>query len=93
VRPLHSCVPRGDPSFDLALVLLGATLFIVNAGVSRVALPAGVAPVTLHIGALALTGGLAVVGGIVLAQPARRVQAPVEPPLVTQRFRRPVPGP
>ncbi len=40
-------MPRRNPSFGLALVLLGATLFIVNAGVSRVALRAGVDPVTL----------------------------------------------
>ncbi len=36
-----------NPSLGLALVVTGATLFIVNAGVSRVALRAGVDPVTL----------------------------------------------
>jgi drug/metabolite transporter (DMT)-like permease len=40
-------VPSRNPAFGLALVVLGATLFIVNAGVSRVALRAGVDPVTL----------------------------------------------
>jgi drug/metabolite transporter (DMT)-like permease len=36
-----------NPTLGLALVVLGASLFIVNAGVSRVALRAGVDPVTL----------------------------------------------
>ncbi len=36
-----------NPPLGLALVVLGATLFIVNAGVSRVALRAGVDPVML----------------------------------------------
>jgi drug/metabolite transporter (DMT)-like permease len=36
-----------NPAFGFALVILGATLFIVNAGVSRVALRAGVDPTTL----------------------------------------------
>ncbi len=36
-----------NPTFGLALVALGATLFVVNAGVSRVALRAGVAPLPL----------------------------------------------
>lgn len=36
-----------NPPFGFALVILGATLFIVNAGVSRVALRAGVDPLTL----------------------------------------------
>jgi drug/metabolite transporter (DMT)-like permease len=40
-------VIRRNPALGLALVLLGATLFVVNAGVSRVALRAGVDPVTL----------------------------------------------
>jgi len=40
-------VPHRHPARGSALVLLGATLFIVNAGVSRVALRAGVDPVTL----------------------------------------------
>lgn len=40
-------MPTRNPAFGLALVVLGATLFIVNAGVSRVALRAGVDPVTL----------------------------------------------
>ena len=40
-------VPPRNPSLGLALVVTGATLFIVNAGVSRVALRAGVDPVTL----------------------------------------------
>ena len=39
-------LPR-NPALGLVLVVLGATLFIVNAGVSRVALRAGVDPVTL----------------------------------------------
>ncbi len=39
-------LPR-NPPLGFALVLLGASLFIVNAGVSRVALRAGVDPVTL----------------------------------------------
>ncbi|MGH3368753.1 MAG: EamA family transporter [Nocardioidaceae bacterium] len=39
-------LPR-NPALGLGLVLTGATLFIVNAGVSRVALRAGVDPVTL----------------------------------------------
>lgn len=39
-------VPRG-PSSGVALVVLGACLFIVNAGVSRVALRHGVEPATL----------------------------------------------
>jgi drug/metabolite transporter (DMT)-like permease len=40
-------VPPRNPTLGLGLVVLGATLFIVNAGVSRVALRAGVDPVTL----------------------------------------------
>ncbi|HSJ22132.1 MAG TPA: EamA family transporter [Nocardioidaceae bacterium] len=40
-------MPPRNPALGLGLVLLGATLFIVNAGVSRVALRAGVEPVTL----------------------------------------------
>jgi drug/metabolite transporter (DMT)-like permease len=36
-----------NPALGVGLVVLGATLFIVNAGVSRVALRAGVDPVTL----------------------------------------------
>ncbi len=40
-------VSHRNPSFGLGLVVLGATLFIVNAGVSRVALRAGVDPVAL----------------------------------------------
>lgn len=39
-------LPR-NPALGLGLVVLGATLFILNAGVSRVALRAGVDPVTL----------------------------------------------
>ncbi len=39
-------LPR-NPTLGLALVVLGAALFIVNAGVSRVALRAGVDPLTL----------------------------------------------
>ena len=39
-------LPR-NPPLGFALVILGATLFIVNAGVSRVALRAGVDPLTL----------------------------------------------
>ena len=39
-------LPR-NPALGLALVVLGAALFIVNAGVSRVALRAGVDPLTL----------------------------------------------
>lgn len=40
-------MPHRNPGLGLGLVLLGATLFIVNAGVSRVALRAGVDPVML----------------------------------------------
>ncbi len=40
-------VPTRNPALGFALVLTGATLFIVNAGVSRVALRSGVDPVTL----------------------------------------------
>ena len=40
-------MPTRNPPLGLALVVLGATLFIVNAGVSRVALRAGVDPLTL----------------------------------------------
>ncbi|CAN5662733.1 EamA family transporter [soil metagenome] len=40
-------MPRRDPAFGLGLVVLGALLFIQNAGVSRVALRAGVDPVAL----------------------------------------------
>ncbi len=40
-------MPPRNPALGLSLVVLGATLFIVNAGVSRVALRAGVDPVTL----------------------------------------------
>jgi drug/metabolite transporter (DMT)-like permease len=40
-------MPPRNPALGLALVVLGATLFIVNAGVSRVALRAGVDPITL----------------------------------------------
>jgi drug/metabolite transporter (DMT)-like permease len=42
-----SRVPARNPAFGLALVVLGALLFIQNAGVSRVALRAGVDPLTL----------------------------------------------
>lgn len=42
----HPVLPR-NPALGLALVLLGASLFVVNAGVSRVALRAGVDPATL----------------------------------------------
>ncbi len=45
--PYTRPVPPRNPAFGLTLVVLGATLFIVNAGVSRVALRAGVDPVTL----------------------------------------------
>ncbi len=38
---------RRNPALGFGLVVLGATLFIVNAGVSRVALRAGVDPLTL----------------------------------------------
>lgn len=40
-------MPRRNPAFGLGLVVLGALLFIQNAGVSRVALRAGVDPVAL----------------------------------------------
>lgn len=40
-------MPARNPTLGLALVTLGAALFIVNAGVSRVALRAGVDPLTL----------------------------------------------
>ena len=46
------------PAFGFALVLLGATLFIVNAGVSRVALRNGVDPLTLT--SIRVTGTAAV---------------------------------
>ena len=39
--------PHRNPTLGLALVVLGASLFIVNAGVSRVVLRAGVDPLTL----------------------------------------------
>jgi drug/metabolite transporter (DMT)-like permease len=39
--------PHRNPAFGLGLVVLGASLFIVNAGVSRVVLRAGVDPITL----------------------------------------------
>jgi drug/metabolite transporter (DMT)-like permease len=42
-----SAATHRNPSLGLGLVVLGASLFIVNAGVSRVALRAGVDPVTL----------------------------------------------
>jgi drug/metabolite transporter (DMT)-like permease len=40
-------VPTRNPALGFALVLAGATMFIVNAGVSRVALRSGVDPVSL----------------------------------------------
>ncbi|HZJ05834.1 MAG TPA: EamA family transporter [Nocardioidaceae bacterium] len=40
-------MPTRNPAFGFALVITGALLFIVNAGVSRVALRAGVDPVSL----------------------------------------------
>ena len=46
------------PALGFALVLLGATLFIVNAGVSRVALRNGVDPLTLT--SIRVTGTAAV---------------------------------
>ena len=46
------------PAIGFALVLLGATLFIVNAGVSRVALRSGVDPLTLT--SIRVTGTAAV---------------------------------
>lgn len=46
------------PALGFALVLLGATLFIVNAGVSRVALRSGVDPLTLT--SIRVTGTAAV---------------------------------
>ncbi len=39
--------PHRNPAFGLGLVVHGASLFIVNAGVSRVVLRAGVDPITL----------------------------------------------
>ena len=42
-----SATTHRNPTLGLGLVVLGASLFIVNAGVSRVALRAGVDPVTL----------------------------------------------
>lgn len=53
-------LPR-NPALGLALVVLGATLFIVNAGVSRVALRAGVDPVTLTT--IRVTGTFLVLAG------------------------------
>ncbi len=44
---LSAPVSHRRPAVGLALVVLGASLFIVNAGVSRVALRAGVDPLTL----------------------------------------------
>jgi drug/metabolite transporter (DMT)-like permease len=40
-------MPMRNPAFGLALVVLGAVLFVQNAGVSRVALRAGVDPASL----------------------------------------------
>ena len=45
--PYPFWVVTRNPAFGFALVITGATLFIVNAGVSRVALRAGVDPVSL----------------------------------------------
>jgi drug/metabolite transporter (DMT)-like permease len=53
-------LPR-NPALGLTLVVLGATLFIVNAGVSRVALRAGVDPVTLTT--IRVTGTFLVLAG------------------------------
>ncbi len=47
LAPYTSPVVTRNPAFGFALVLTGALLFIVNAGVSRVALRAGVDPSTL----------------------------------------------
>ena len=47
LRPLHSSGGHPEPALGLALVVTGATMFIINAGVSRVVLRAGVDPVTL----------------------------------------------
>ena len=51
-------VQTRNPTLGLGLVTLGATLFIVNAGVSRVALRAGVDPLTLT--SVRITGTFAV---------------------------------
>jgi len=55
---VQSPVPTRNPAFGLALVVLGALLFIQNAGASRVALRAGVDPLTLTTARV--TGTLAV---------------------------------
>lgn len=57
-------LPR-NPTVGLVLVLLGATLFIVNAGVSRVALRAGVDPLTLTT--IRVTGTFVVLALVALA--------------------------
>lgn len=53
-------LPR-NPALGLGLVVLGASLFIVNAGVSRVALRAGVDPTTLTT--IRVTGTFVVLAG------------------------------
>lgn len=59
---------RRDPVVGLTLVVFGAALFVANAGVSRVALRAGVDPLTLTTGRV--TGTFAVL--LVLAALVRR---------------------
>ena len=55
-----------NPALGFGLVVLGATLFIVNAGVSRVALRAGVDPLTLTtIRVTGTTAALLLIAGLV----------------------------
>jgi drug/metabolite transporter (DMT)-like permease len=65
---LPTRLPTRNPAFGLALVVLGAVLFVQNAGVSRVALRAGVDPASLTT--LRVTGTVLVL--LVVAAVARR---------------------
>ena len=62
--PYTSAVPTRNPALGLALVVTGALLFVVNAGVSRVALRAGVEAVSLTT--VRVTGTLVVLLLLVL---------------------------
>ena len=58
-------MPARNPALGLALVVLGALLFVQNAGVSRVALRAGVDPTSLTT--IRVTGTVLVLLAVALA--------------------------
>ena len=73
-KPVRHDVPVSHrrPGLGFALVGLGATLFIVNAGVSRVVLRAGVSPVELTTVRITCTALLLLLAALVLDRSALR---------------------